>query len=135
MKKTTSIALVLGLGLAAEVAKADFAFGEPTNLGPTVNSSSMDFDTTISPDGLSLYFASERPGGSGGKDLWMTMRATVSDPWGQPVNLGPTVNSSAWDSCPSISADGLSMYFESNRSGGGGDRDMWVTSRPTPDVD
>jgi Tol biopolymer transport system component len=127
--------LVLALGLAAKVANADYTFGEPTNLGPTVNSSAMDFDSSISPDGLSLYFGSDRPGGSGGKDLWVTMRTTVSDPWGQPVNLGPTVNSSAWDSCPSISADGLWLYFESQRAGGSGDDDIWVTTRPTPDGD
>jgi Tol biopolymer transport system component len=135
MKKTISLVLVLILGLAAEVVKADFTFGEPTNLGPTVNSSSTDFDSSISPDGLSLYFGSNRPGGSGRYDLWVTTRATVSDPWEQPVNLGPTVNSSAWDSCPSISADGLSLFFESNRPGGVGDQDIWVTSRPTPDSD
>ncbi|MHC4702165.1 MAG: TolB family protein, partial [Planctomycetota bacterium] len=114
-------------------ANADFVFGEPINLGPTVNSSAMDFDSSISPDGLSLYFGSDRPGGSGGKDLWVTMRTTVSAPWGQPVNLGPTVNSSAWDSCPSISADGSSLYFESQRPGGSGNDDIWVTSRSTPD--
>ena len=135
MNKTISMGVILVLGMAGQVGKADFVFGTPANLGPTINSSAMDFDSSISPDGLSLYFGSERPGGSGGKDLWVTTRATVTDPWGQPVNLGPTVNSSAWESCPSISADGLSMYFESNRSGGIGDQDIWVTSRPTPDGD
>ena len=82
MRKKISIVLFLTLGLAATVAKADYTFGEPTNLGPTVNSSAMDFDSSISPDGLSLYFGSERSGGSGGKDLWVTMRETVSGPWG-----------------------------------------------------
>ena len=57
--------LALAMGLATEVANADFTFGEPTNLGPTVNSSANDFGTSISPDGLSLYFASTRLGGSG----------------------------------------------------------------------
>jgi len=129
------VILVLALGLVSEVANADFTFGTPINLGPTVNSSSDDFGTDISPDGLSHYFSSGRPGGSGGYDLWVTKRITVFDPWGQPVNLGPTVNSSAWDSCPSISADGLSLFFESKRPGGSGDDDIWVTSRPTPDGD
>lgn len=112
--------LALALGLATEVANADFTFGEPTNLGPTVNSSANDFGTSISPDGLSHYFSSNRPGGSGGHDLWVTTREKIDDDWGNPVNLGPTVNSSAWDSCPEISADGLSLYFASTRLGGSG---------------
>ena len=65
MKKAILGVLVLTLDLVAEVANADFTFGEPTNLGPKVNSSANDFGTSISPDGLSLYFASTRLGGSG----------------------------------------------------------------------
>jgi hypothetical protein len=75
MKKRISIVLVLVLGMVVEIAKADFTFGEPTNLGPTVNSSHDDFGTNIPPDGLSLYFGSDRPGGSGGYDLWVTTRS------------------------------------------------------------
>ncbi|MCJ7777588.1 MAG: LamG domain-containing protein, partial [Sedimentisphaerales bacterium] len=53
-------------------------------------------------------------------------RATVSDPWGLPVNLGPRVNlSAADDDCPSISADGRTLYFTSNRPGGYGSYDFW----------
>ncbi len=65
MKNTISLVLVLALGLAAGIANADFTFGEPTNLGPTVNSSSYDGGSSISADGLSFFFASNRPGGSG----------------------------------------------------------------------
>ena len=117
-----------------ENAKADFTFGTPTNLGPTVNSSAGDYEASISADGLSLFFDSTRPGESGGDDLWVTSRASVSDPWGEPVNLGPTVNSSANDWSPSISADGLELYFNSyNRPGGYGNFDIWVTRRTTKD--
>ena len=65
--KTTRMLTILALafGMATEVANADFTFGEPTNLGPKVNSSANDFGTSISPDGLSLYFASTLLGGSG----------------------------------------------------------------------
>ena len=101
-------------------------WGEPVNLGPTVNSSSVDGRPLISADGLSLYFDSDRPGGYGQGDLYVTRRATLSDPWGTPVNLGPTVNSSAWEELPSISADGFTLYFDSeNRSGGLGSFDLW----------
>ena len=112
-------------------ANADFTFGTPTNLGPTVNSSSSEWPPSISGDGLSLFFCSDRPGGYGNRDIWVSTRPTVSDPWTKPVNLGPNVNSSAKEAFPSISADGLSLFFESTRSGGYGRHDLWVTKRPT----
>jgi Tol biopolymer transport system component len=112
-------------------ANADFTFGEPTNLGPTVNSSVWDFGPTISADGLSLYFDSTRPGGSGGYDMWLTMRATTEVPWGEPVNLGSIVNGLHGDRAPSISTDGISLFFVCNRPEGFGKRDIWVTTRPT----
>ncbi|MFC1635366.1 hypothetical protein ACFL5Z_11035, partial [Planctomycetota bacterium] len=112
-------------------AKGDFTFGTPTNLGSIVNSSSYDSDMSISADGLSLYFTSNRSGGSGSYDVWVTTRETVQDPWGEPVNLGPTVNSSDWDHTPFISADALTLYFSSNRPGGSGHVDIWFTTRTT----
>ena len=111
--------------------KGDFTFGTPTNLGPTVNSSSYDSDMSISADGLSLYFTSDRPGGSGSYDIWVATRETTQDPWGEPVNLGPTVNSSDWDHTPFISGDGSTLYFSSNRPGGSGHVDIWFTTRTT----
>jgi hypothetical protein len=109
----------------------DDAWALPVNLGPLVNSSSYEFDACISADGLSLYVNSMRTGGQGEDDLWITTRATTSDPWGPAVNLGPTVNCPTWDYGPSISADGLSLYFASNRPGGYGETDIWVTTRAT----
>jgi ankyrin repeat protein len=112
-------------------AGADLIFGNPTNLGPSVNSSVGDYDPSISADELELYFNSYRAGGLGQADIWVTTRKTKADPWGRPVNLGPTVNSPAPDNTPSISADGLSLYFSSTRSGGYGGRDLWMTTRKT----
>jgi hypothetical protein len=106
-------------------------WGEPVNLGSSVNSSSYEFDACISADGLSLYVNSLRPGGQGEDDLWLTTRPTIADPWGEAVNLGSTVNSPDWEYGPSISADGLSLYFVSNRTGGYGDSDIWVATRET----
>ncbi len=122
-------AVVLGGGSA----KADFTFGEPTNLGPTVNSSAVGSDPEISADGLTLYFTSNRPGGSGEGDIWVTKRGTINDDWSIPVNLGSTVNSSAADGGPYISTDGLALLFHSKRPGGHGDNDLWVTTRKTKD--
>ena len=127
------IGFVAVIVLGAGSAKADFTFGEPTNLGPTVNSSVRDFGPTSSADGLSLYFDCERLGGYGDKDLWVTTRPTTENPWGEPVNLGSTVNGSYADVAPSITADDLSLFFVSRRPGGFGERDVWVTTRPTID--
>jgi len=133
MKKTISLVLVLALGLAAEVANADFTFGEPTNLGPPINSSYGEFDPSISANGLSLYFGSSRSGGSGFYDLYVTTRDSINDPWSQPANLGPEVNSSSYDVDPSLSMDELSLLFVSSRPGGSGNDDLWVMTRTTRD--
>jgi hypothetical protein len=120
-------AIVLG----SENVKADFVFDEPVNLGPVVNSPFGDWGPFIAPDGLTLYFSSERPGGLGESDIWVTTRATVSDAWRPPVNVGATVNSSTWDWLPAITADGLTLYFSSERPGGLGLNDIWLTTRST----
>ena len=115
----------------------DDPWGEPNNLGPTVNSEYQELCPCLSADGLSLYFSDGpltfRPEGLGGGDLWVARRATVFDPWGPPENLGPAVNSSAYDISPSISSDGRVLFFQSTRSGG--PADLWMTSRATTEDD
>jgi len=133
MKKIISIVLVLTLGLAVGVANADFTFGTPVNLGPTVNSAYNEWGPCLSADGLELYFGSGRFGGSGAEDLWVTTRSTSDDDWGTPVNLGSTINSSSPEGMPSISSDGLELYFNSDRPGSSGEWDLWVTTRATTD--
>jgi len=134
------IVLVLVLAMAAEVANADFTFGEPTNLGPNVNSTSGEVGPSISADGLTLYFISNRPGGTGGYDIWMTTRSSMDADWEPAVNLGQPTNSqySYWE--PSISSEGLSLYFSDGHSpqfgnrlpgGLGGQGDIWIITRET----
>jgi hypothetical protein len=66
----------------------------------------------ISADGLELYFTSlNRPGGYGGWDAWVTRRPTKDDAWGEPMNLGPIVNSSASESITFLSFDDLLLFF------------------------
>jgi len=115
----------------AYVAKADYTFGTVTNLGPPVNSASGDGLPKISSDGLSLYFTSDRPGGFGQFDLYVSTRATVQDKWSIPVNLGSYVNSSVTEYWPSISVDNLTLYFSSDQPGGHGGADIWQTKRAT----
>ena len=131
MKKTILIAIVLTLSLVTKELKADFVIGEPNNLGSAVNSESYDDSANISADGLELYFLSERPGGQGEADIWVTKRTTINEAWGTPVNLGSTINTSSYDSGPCISSDGLSLYFTSFLTGGQGEDDLWVTMRTT----
>jgi hypothetical protein len=94
-----------------------------------VNSAFDDSHPAISKDDLSLFFASTRPGGFGEFDLWVTQRDTPDDCWQPPVNLGPVVNSASRDFAPSLTTDGHWLYFHSNRPGGCGGQDMWVTHR------
>jgi serine/threonine protein kinase len=105
---------------------------EPVNLGSPVNSPADDAGI-ISDDGLFLIINSNRTGGNGGQDLWMSRRPTPSDPWGVPTNLGPTINSSVWDYAPSLSTDGLLLFFCSTRPEGYGAWDIWVTMRTSKD--
>ena len=123
-----TIALAVLLAGAGQV-RAQFTFGEPENLGPVVNSSSRDQGQTLSSDGLTIIFYSDRPGSLGEDDLWMTTRASAFDPWQPPENLGPTINSSYGDGGPSVSADGLTLFFGSNRPGGFGSADLHMTTR------
>jgi len=98
------------------------------NLGPTVNGvngSSLNYCPAISADGLVLVFSSDRPGGYGGQDLWVTRRSTTDGPWSEPVNLGPKINTGKWEVEPEISPDGRSFLFTSNRYGGRGGFDIW----------
>jgi hypothetical protein len=100
-------------------------WGPPVNLGSTINSSNADLFPSISSDGLLLFFDYGPVSASGPDDLWVTRRATVSDPWGLPVNLGPRVNTSADDGASNVSADGRTLYFTSDRPGGYGVSDIW----------
>jgi len=123
-------AIVVGAGNV----KADFTFGEAVNLGPIVNSKYDECFSTISSDGLEIYFMDVgilRPGGLGGMDIWVTKRSSVLEPWGEPLNLGAPINTEYDDVKPSISADGLTLYFGSTRPGGYGNFDLWMTTRAT----
>jgi len=123
--------LPLGLGdydIYASTRRADGAFG-PGVLVPELCSSKRDTRIAIRRDGLETFIASNRPGGLGQIDLWVSTRATTLDLWSMPVNLGKTVNGEADDSGPALSADGTALYFYSTRPGGFGGRDLYVTTR------
>ena len=122
--------LFLALGLVPSAHAQQFSdWAAPVNLGPIVNSTVEDVDPFITKDGLSLYFSSPRPGGYGGYDIWVSHRASVDDPWGPPQNLGPTINGPFGESGPVVSIDGHKLYFSSDRPGGFGGSDLYVSRR------
>ena len=120
MLVTLLVGLCLVSGLDTPAVYADFTFGEPVNLESTIPVFDPVYDSIdcFSYDGLEIYICSLRPGGLGDWDLWVLRRTSIDEEWGPPQNLGPAVNSSMEDSLSSISADGLVLYFGSNRPGG-----------------
>jgi hypothetical protein len=115
---------------AGPVAAPDFSpWSTPVNLGPTINSPFGESGPALSKDGLSLYFNSDRPGGFGDQDIWISQRASVDAPWDSPQNAGPIVNSGALEAIPSLSRDGHWLFFNSTRSGGFGQVDLWASYR------
>ena len=125
-------AVICLVGLAASRPGAAPKFSDwapPTNVGPAINSPFNDLGPAISKNGLSLYFSSDRPGGFGGPDLWVSQRPTENDPWGLPVNLGAVINTAATESVPSLSRDEHWLFFTSNGPGGFGDQDVWASWR------
>src|SRR6267143_32726 len=110
--------------------------GDDSEFGPAVlvaelSSPFRDTRTAIRRDGLEMFLSSDvggRVGGIGSQDIWVSTRATTLDAWSQPLNLGSTVNSTAFDGAPALSFDGTMLYFFSERSGGFGKRDLYVTT-------
>jgi hypothetical protein len=121
--------LAVSFGWSTPQAANYSEWSEPINLGATVNSSSPDIAPTISKNDLSLYFSSTRPGGFGGFDIWVSQRSTRADPWGPPINLGPAINTGSNDQGTALSRDGHLLFFVSNRPGGYGGQDIWVSWR------
>lgn len=89
-----------------------------------LNTEALEGCPIESPDGLSLYIASDREGGLGGLDIWVAHRETVDAPWGAPVNLGAPINSDADDFCPTP-VRGRGLFFVSTRAGGCGGADIY----------
>lgn len=100
----------------------------PTNLGSTLNTSNDDFDPWVSQDGNVLVFSSDRPGGYGTYDLYMSKK--VGGNWQTPVNLSNVINSSTWENTGWMSPDTLRLYYAIyQRSGGQGGWDLWMSTK------
>ena len=101
-------------------------FEHPENLGAPINTASADFDPFIAPDGSYLIFASDRPGGFGNADLYISFRGKDGS-WSVPRNLGAPVNTPYLEYSPMLSPDGKYLFFTSGR--GGADDIYWVDAR------
>jgi len=100
-------------------------WGKPFDLSPPVNTSGWESQPSISSDGKTLYFVSNRKGGYGGYDIW---KSALSDKgWGEPENLGPNINTAANEQSPFIHADDSTLYFCSNGWPGMGGQDLFVS--------
>jgi outer membrane protein OmpA-like peptidoglycan-associated protein/tetratricopeptide (TPR) repeat protein len=108
--------------------KKNGTWSEAENLGPLVNSEQWESAPSLSPDKKTLYFASNRTGGYGGKDIWKCERKP-NGKWSEPVNLGDTINTPADETCPFIHADNQTLYFNSNGHPGYGLTDLFLTRK------
>ena len=96
------------------------------NLGEPINTLKNEGAQCISADGKTLYFtACSRNDSYGRCDIYQS--DFVNEKWTNPVNLGPNVNTESWESQPAISSDGRQLFFVSNRPGGRGGKDIWVS--------
>ena len=105
----------------------DGSMGAPTSISPAINTPYNEGAGAISGDGKTLVFAScDRPNSVGNCDLYISRR--TGNTWSKPQNLGRNVNSPEWDSQPTLSADGRTLYFTSTRRGGKGQEDIYSTT-------
>ncbi len=109
-------------------------YGPAVHLGPLINTPAFEGGPSLSANGLELYFVSGKPGAIGGpgdQDIYVTRRKTPHDDWGLPDRVPPPISGPYFDITPSISRDGLTLYFGSNRPGPFTPPlpDLWVSHR------
>lgn len=108
-----------------KVTKTKKGWSEPKNLGKNINSDYWDSAPSIAPDNQALYFCSNRPGGYGGIDIYVTYKNEKGF-WEEAVNMGPTINTTGDEQAPFIHADNKTLYFSSNGWPGFGGADLFV---------
>src|SRR5438093_1236003 len=149
LKPWVLFGIVFSLVMASNLAAATPKFSEwstPINIGPTINSAANDVGPAISRDGLSLYLGSNRAGGYGMADIWVSQRASADNPCGPAGNdvyvrtqqpdgsfgvaqLVDELSSAANEQRPVIRFDGLELFLWSDRPGSFGGTDLWVSTR------
>ncbi|MFT4155952.1 OmpA family protein [Parafilimonas sp.] len=102
-------------------------WSEPVNLGANINTEFWESSPSLSPDKNALYFSSDRPGGYGGKDLYVSYR--INGKWQPAVNMGADVNTVGDEIAPFIHADNQTLYYTSNGLPGYGGTDIYMLRR------
>jgi hypothetical protein len=103
-------------------------FGAPVQILELSDPSVRDDDPSLTADLLELYFNSSRAGGPGAGDIWVATRATADVPWNPPT-LVAALSSPSSETGPEVSADGLTIFFASDRAGTLGATDIWMSMR------
>jgi hypothetical protein len=137
MKVALVVALVSLTALVAAAQAANFSDWGTAQKIDEIAGNNSELNTPVqdgcpiqSPDGLSLYQASNRPGGLGGLDIWVAHRESTDDPWGAPENLGQPVNSAADDFCPTpVRGGGLFFVSREALPGSCGMGDIYFTKQ------
>ncbi|MFN0277183.1 MAG: hypothetical protein ACKVRN_01135 [Pyrinomonadaceae bacterium] len=133
MKKKIMQKALTTIGLLALTSISGYSqtaeFHTPQNMGLTVNTEVTDNGGFLAPNGMSFYFSSQRSGGEGLSDIWVSQRQTLSSAWQTPQNLGTVINTGSNDNRPRLSLDGRTMFFGSNREGS---FDIFMSTRPNP---
>ena len=102
-------------------------WSDPVSMGPEINTPAWETSGCLSPDGKSFYFTSDRQGGFGGLDIYVSKKL-VSGTWGKAVNLGPLINTAGNEDAPFMHQDGT-LYFGSDGLPGLGDFDIFKSER------
>ena len=107
--------------------KTDEGWSMPCNLGGAINTSNWESQANLAADGRTLLFCSNRPGGQGYSDIYVSK--LEENGWTTPINLGPTINTANSDISPYLASDGKTLYFSSSGHGGFGGSDLLMSKR------
>lgn len=105
--------------------KEDTAWSSPQYFGFTINTTAYEGQACISSDNKDLYFVSNREGGYGGMDIWVSR--FENNYWSKPTNLGPQINTDGNETAPFIHPDNQTLYFSSDGHPGFGSSDLFVS--------
>lgn len=106
--------------------KTENGWSPAANFGDKINSPAYETQPCLSDNGKMILFCSNRIGGFGGKDIWLSFK-NKENSWVKPINLGPDINTSENEECPFLHSDGKTLYFSSDGHPGMGKKDIFMS--------